>query len=79
MPVERTPTGATVITGDSINMFRALSLKGRLQLEVKGIKFRLPTAPAVREMIGSSTRSKAKLLEELEEWIKKEFPVPVVD
>jgi hypothetical protein len=79
MPIERTSTGATVITGEGITMFAALSMKHRLTLEIKGLKFRKPTAPGVRLLIGSSTRSKKKLLEELNDWIKTEFPVPMVD
>ena len=52
-----------------IERYRWLVLRARLRLEVKGMTSRTPTAPAVRELIGSSTRSKKKLLAELEAWI----------
>jgi len=40
-------------TPESINMFRLLSLRGRLQLEIRtGMKFRIPTGPAVKKMFG---------------------------
>lgn len=56
-------------TPDGIEMFALLSMKGRLKLEIQGLRFRVPTAPAVRRKIGSTTRSKAKLLIELEAYI----------
>lgn len=58
-------------TPESIQAFRLLSLRGRLQLEVNtGLRFRVPTAPAVRAACGSTQRSKVKLLEEYETWLK---------
>lgn len=79
MPIERTDTGATIITGDSIDLYAILAMKHRLGLEVKGLRFRVNTAPAVRKLIGSKTRSKQKLLEEFEKWISENHPVPMVD
>ena len=66
-------------TPDSIKLFQLLSMKGRLKLEIAGLRFHVPTGPAVRKMIGSSTRSKKKLLEELESYIAANYPVPMVD
>lgn len=57
-------------TPESIQAFRLLALRGRLQLEVKGLRFRVPTAPAVRAACGSTQRSKVKLLEEYETWLR---------
>lgn len=79
MPIEHTDTGATIITGDSIDLYRILAMKHRLGLEVKGLRFKINTAPHVRKLIGSKTRSKAKLLEEFEAWIEENHPVPMVD
>jgi hypothetical protein len=58
----------TVIdTPEGINFFRLLSLRGRLQLEVKtGMRFRLSAAQAVRKMFNLPPRcSKKKCLEAL--------------
>ena len=41
-------------TPESINMFRLLSLKGRLKMEIRGMKFRVRTGPAVKQMFGLS-------------------------
>ena len=53
-----------------IEAFRLLSLRGRLQVEVRtGMTWRQPSGPIVREVIGSKTRNKAKLLAEYEAWL----------
>ena len=54
-----------------IERYRWLVLRARLRLEVKGLTSRIPTAPAVRDLLGSKTRSKAKLLKELEQFIEE--------
>ena len=39
-------------TPEKIDFFRLLSLRGRLKLEIKGLKFGIPTGPAVKKMFG---------------------------
>ena len=39
-------------TPEKIHFFRCLSLRGRLKLEVIGMKFRQRTGPAVKRMFG---------------------------
>jgi hypothetical protein len=41
-----------VTTPEGIHMFRLLSLKGRLKLEIRGMKFSIRTGPAVKKMFG---------------------------
>lgn len=79
MTVETFGNGGMTITGDSINVFRLLTMKAALKLEVKtGMKrsSRYTTSNLVREAIGSKTRNKAKLLSELESYIEKNSPKP---
>ena len=68
---------AIVLTGDGIEFFRLLSLKGRLKLEVQtGMNFRMSCTQTIRDIIGSKTRSKKKLLAEYEDWmIAKGFDI----
>ena len=40
MPVEKSEGGGHIITGNDINRFRILALKGALSLELKGMKRR---------------------------------------
>ena len=40
MSIETTPGGCTVITGDSIPVYRLLVLRGALRLELAGMKSR---------------------------------------
>lgn len=59
-------------TPSKIEAFRLLSIRGRLQLEVKtGIKFRVNQNNMIREILGVKTRSKIKLLEQFEEHLRK--------
>jgi len=39
--VEKTENGSLVFTGDDIPIFRLMSLRSALQLEVRGIEFRM--------------------------------------
>ena len=58
-------------TKEKIEAFRLLSLKGRLKFEVlcPGMRFKISTASVVRDILGSKTRSKAKLLQEFEQYL----------
>ncbi|NTU52266.1 MAG: hypothetical protein HGB04_06610 [Chlorobiaceae bacterium] len=54
-------------TPEGIEMYRLLALRSALQLECKGLRFRGGSAvKTVRELIGSKTRSREKLLAELD-------------
>lgn len=59
-------------TPEKIEAFRFLSLKGMLSIEVKtGLKHsRGSPSNAIRSIIGSTTRKKAKLLDEYIFWLK---------
>lgn len=65
-------------TPDKIQGYRMLALRSRLKLEAKiGMPFssRGPTTGnMVREVIGSKTRNRRKLLKEFNEWLKKNYP-----
>lgn len=74
MPIEKLGADGFVATGSSIELVRLVSLRSRLTLEVAGIGFGMPTAPAVRALLGSKTRSKAKLLAELSAHIGRVAP-----
>ena len=54
---------------DEIAAFRLLSLRGALELETKGLRFRISRAEAVRKELGSTTRSKKKLLAEFNAYL----------
>ena len=59
-------------TPDGIEAFRLLSLRGRLQLETRTkMKFRMCCTHAIRDVIGSKTRNKKKLLFEFESWLRE--------
>jgi hypothetical protein len=58
-------------TPDKIQAYRYLALKGVLKLEVlTGLQFRFSPAKQIREIIGSPTKLKNKLLEEYIIWLK---------
>ena len=60
-------------TPEKIRFFQLISLRGRLKLEIKGMKFRGPssTATAVKKMFGLSVRCRnATALARLEEEIR---------
>lgn len=69
--------GGLIVTGSDILLYRLLALKHALRLEVEtGIKFsnRHHIPNQVRSAIGSTTRSKAKLLTELTAFIERKYP-----
>lgn len=68
---EISPGGGVVFTGPHIHLFALMSMRGRLKLELLGLRSQTPTAPAVRKAIGSTTRSKQRLLDELNAYIEK--------
>ena len=39
-------------TPEKVHFFRLVALKGRLKLEIKGMRFGIPTGPAVKKMFG---------------------------
>lgn len=63
---QKSSGGFMIDTPEGIEAFRLLQMRGRLQLEVKGLRFRINTAQAIRREFGLKTRSKKKLLEEYE-------------
>ena len=61
-------------TPESIAMFRLLSLKGRLKLEVNtGLRFRISTLPVVKREFGFKGNKKA-VLAQLEAYIESLMP-----
>lgn len=63
--------GMVVISGwANIHAARAMSLRSRLGLEIKGLRFNgRPTAVIIREMGISSARSRAKVYADLDAYI----------
>jgi hypothetical protein len=60
--------GATVITGDGIAYFQLLSIRGRLKLEIAGIRFKGPnTLKSVNAIFGQNFKTKKAALEFIEE------------
>lgn len=66
MAIETTSTGATVITGEHIGLYRLLMLKQAMQFEVKhGMKMsRINPFPIVRKEFGITARKKEDVLEQ---------------
>jgi hypothetical protein len=58
-------------TPEDIEYFRLLSLRGRLQLELQGIKFRLSTLKAVNKTLGTNYRTKVAALAALDDYIEE--------
>ena len=65
MPIENVQ-GATVITGNAISLFRLMSIRGRLKLELKGIKFRGGSTFTVVKKEFNLKGSREKVLEQFE-------------
>lgn len=76
----KTSENAAVVcdSPESIQLFQLLSIRGRLQLEQKGIKFRLPTTPVVAKMMGVERVTRAKALEYVQSRID-ELTAPIVE
>lgn len=62
-------------TPEGIEYFRLLSMKGRLKLEIKGLRFRIATMPAVNKVLGTRYRSKQKALDHLTLYIEEHYPL----
>ena len=60
-------------TPESIAMFRLLSLKGRLKLEVLGLRSRISTYAVIKREFGFKGNKKA-VLAQLEAYIEKLMP-----
>jgi hypothetical protein len=56
-----------MLTGGNIVRFRLITLRAALQLEIAGMHRRgRPAAAIIRELLGTKTRAKEKLLAEFE-------------
>lgn len=65
-------------TPDGIEMFRLLSIHGRLKLEMKGLRFRISTFAAVRRELGLTSRvPRDKVLAAWEEKMRAHGWVPL--
>jgi hypothetical protein len=59
-----------IIEGENVNKFAALSTRARIEIEIKGMKFRgRSTTAVVKDMIGCKSRSKKAVLKAYEEHI----------
>jgi hypothetical protein len=63
--------GFILDTPKDIEAYRLLALKGALKMETIGLKSRFNVAEQIRQMIGSITRNKKKLLTEYEAWLRE--------
>jgi len=60
-----------VITGkENIEAYRILALRKRLELEIKGIRFRISTCAAIKRQFGWKGQRKT-ILKKLNEYIEK--------
>lgn len=66
MPIESYP-GGTVITGEAIRWFQLRSLIGRLELEMKGIRFRVSSLTVAKRTTGLRTNDRNKHIAKLRE------------
>lgn len=66
-------SGRTIVidTPEGIAAFRCLALLGRLRLEAKGLKFRIPTAPRVRKEFGIKKRRIKDIVVEFEKILRE--------
>jgi len=65
--------GITIFQGkDQVKDYVALMVRHRLYLETKGLKFRTSTGNYIRDLIGSKTKNKLKLLSEYEDWMENQ-------
>ena len=72
MAIEVSAAG-TVITGEHIELYRLLALKAALKLEMKGMKRHGRSAYSILKSEGYMG-NKAKVLNELENYISMRFP-----
>jgi hypothetical protein len=52
-------------TPEQIEFFQLLAMRGRLQLEMKGLRFRTSTLKAVNKKLGTNYKRKAQAVEAL--------------
>lgn len=62
---------ATIITGNNINLFRLLSMKNAIKLEIKGLRNSRGSVVALCKKEFGFKGSKEKVLEQLEKRIQK--------
>lgn len=61
--------GGTVITGSDIDLFRLLALRGRLKLEISGLRFRGRSTASILRHEFRFKGTRAQMLERLNEEI----------
>jgi len=71
MPFEQMPSGATLITGDSILDYRLMVMRSALMLEIQGIRSRRGrTAYAIAKSEFGFRGNKQRVLAQLEEHMR---------
>jgi len=73
MAIEVHEGGGMTITSEHIELYRLLALKGALKLEMKGMKRHGRSAYSILKSLGYKG-NKAKVLNELENYITMRFP-----
>jgi hypothetical protein len=73
MPIEKIQ-GATVFTGQAINLYRYIALKHALRLEIAGGRRKGRSAYTVLREMGFQGKTRAAVLENLEKFIENEGP-----
>lgn len=72
MPIEKIAGGGIVVTGNSISLFRMLSLRGSLRLEVRGMKrSRGPSAYSIIKDEFGLKGTKEKVLEQFNKLVEE--------
>lgn len=68
--------GATVVTGEHIELVQLLAIRGALKMEMSGLKRRGPSASSIVKARFGFKGNKEKLLAQLQAYIEARFPVP---
>jgi hypothetical protein len=62
---------SVVDTPEGIAYFQMLSIRGRLQLEIKGLRFRVSTLKAANRIYGTNFRRRQQMLDYLNKEIDR--------
>lgn len=74
--IKQTESGV-MITGEHIEVFRLLAIRGRLRLELKGLRFKVATTPVVAHMAGKQRMTRKAALAWIEAKLEEAKPKPV--
>lgn len=76
MAVEQTRSGALVVTGDHVQLYRLLAMKSAIKLEMAGLKHSRGSITAQVKREFGFRGNREKVLAQLEALIAERFPKP---